>query len=268
MSGDEILVFLASLVAAVLFFVKWYRAIFAAWPKSRGKLGKILLGVLPVLAFLIIRFVLKNLASYDVIFDPSYITFYIFLGFACLAFGCFMMRGCFDLSWRDDVLHLNNRAAAFAFAGGFLGITLIYAAANIGDGPGWWCVIFAGGLGLGAWFLSALILQACTRVFERVTVERDLSCGIRLGCYLIASGILLGRASAGDWTSFQMTVIEFWVGWPVLPLTALAIIGELLCVRAANERETLGNNIAGSVLWGVIMIAAAICSVVFLIPGL
>jgi len=268
MSGDEVLVFLASIVATALFVVKWYRSIFLAWPKSRGRTGKILLGALPIAAFFIIRFVLKNWASYDVIYDPTYITLYLLLGFAWAWFGSFVMRSCFDLSRRDDVLNLNNKAAAFAYAGGFLGITLIYAAANIGDGPGWWCVIFAGGLGLGAWVLLAWILHAATRAFERVTVGRDISCGIRIGCYLLASGIIIGRASAGDWTDFPTTVIEFWVGWPALPLTALAVVGELLCARSAKDREAQGNSIIGSVLWGATMVVAALCSVLFLLPEL
>jgi len=32
-------------------------------------------------------------------------------------------------------------------------------------------------------------------------VERDIGCGARIGGYLLGSGIILGRTSAGDWTS-------------------------------------------------------------------
>lgn len=55
----------------------------------------------------------------------------------------------FDLSWKDDILNGNNKSALAAFAGGFLGAAAIYAAANIGDGPGWWCFLLASGVILG-----------------------------------------------------------------------------------------------------------------------
>ena len=51
----------------------------------------------------------------------------------------------------DADIVLDNKAAVFPAAGGFVGVTLIYAGANTGDGPGWWVVLFAAGLGLITW---------------------------------------------------------------------------------------------------------------------
>jgi hypothetical protein len=176
----------------------------------------------------------------------------------------------FDLSWIDDVINLNNQAALPAIIGGFLGLTIIYSGANIGDGPGWWCVIFAGGMGLVSWlFLGAGICMA-DKVSERITVERDLGCGIRFGCYLLASGIILGRASGGDWTSFYMTVVEFYDvydRWPVLLLAAIeAVVERLYLIQA---KKSSGNDtVFSSLFWGAFYITFAVIIVMQLVPEL
>ncbi|MCL1976962.1 MAG: hypothetical protein FWG55_02465 [Candidatus Bathyarchaeota archaeon] len=170
----------------------------------------------------------------------------------------------FDLSWLDDALNLNNTAALIAVAGGFLGLTLIYSGANIGNGPGWWCVVFTGGLGLVAWIILGLIINICTKNFERITVERDIGCGIRFGAYLLASGIILARACAGDWISFSMTVVEFTDGWSVLTLAGLLILVEWYYIYSAKSGKN-NNAIFGSILLGIIFITIAIM-IVYLLP--
>jgi hypothetical protein len=150
------------------------------------------------------------------------------LGYAWMFAGLSLMALCFDLRWADDFVYLNNKAALAAVIGEFFTIAFIYAGANIGDGPGWWCVIFAGSLGLAAWIILGFIIHLCTGIFERITVDRDMGCGVRFLIYLLASGAILGYACSGDWMSFKMTIVEFAVGWPVLPLTAVFIFIELL----------------------------------------
>ncbi len=218
---------------------------------------------LPLISLVIYLYTMTVLASFDVVDSFIYIVLYTLLGFAWLYYGLMAMAYFFDLSWVDDALNMNNKAALFSVTGGFLGLTIIYAGANIGDGPGWWCVVFAGGLGLAAWILIALVVNKFTKVFERITVERDISCGIRIGSYLLASGIILGRASAGDWTSFSMTIIEFWVGWPVLPLALLAILSEFYFIYKSephNNKEQ--NNITSSIFLSAVYTAIAIASVI------
>lgn len=200
----------------------WYKKLQEVEPVRRDKVIKYVMTFLPIASFFIILFTLKVLASFDVVNDFIYIIFYILLGYSWTFLGLLFVFRFFDISWVDDVLNLNNKAALYTVSGAFLGIVLIYSGANIGDGPGWWCVIFAGGLGIITWFLLGRLVHSVTDVFERITVDRDINCGFRTGAYLLASGIILARASAGDWTSFSSTVVEFLVGWPVLLLTALA----------------------------------------------
>ena len=263
----ELIVFLGSGFFMVKFLIEWYRPLIRMWPPGRGGLQKVVLQVLPPAALGMILFTLRVLASFDVIGDFFYLLLYVLLGMAWIYFGLWLMTRLFDLSWLDDAIYRDNKAAMVTVCGGFLAITLIYAGANIGDGPGWWCVIFAGGLGLLGWILLArLIDDIGGRVFERITVGRDRGCGIRMGGYLLGSGIVLARASAGDWTSFSATVVEFAAGWPVLILAAACLVVEWLAGRPRRTDGPGGGAVAGSVCIGVLYIALGVVCVLLLPP--
>ena len=267
MSMGEGMSFILSIVLTLMFFSRWYSALFRSWLPGRTGTTKFVLGLLPPLSGAFILYILKSWASYDVVNSDLYTAYYLIMGMAWLYLGLWSMSAVFDLSWVDDALNMNNRAALFGMTGGLLGLTCIYAGANIGDGPGWWCVIFAGGLGGLAWLALGLFVESLTSVFECVTVERDLGSGIRLGFYLFASGIILGRASAGDWTSFEKTVVEFMDGWPVLFLAALAIVVERRYLRLDRSGEYVYlNTLSGSLLWGIIYLFFAAGSVMLLPP--
>jgi len=265
MSVDEFFVFISSAIYSGYALTRWYGRLPSYGPVRRDRAVKYVLGFLPVVSFFIIAVTLRFLASFDVVNDFFYILFYILLGYAWIFLGMRWVFRFFDISWIDDVLNLNNRAALVTVGGAFLGLTLIYSGANIGDGPGWWCVIFAGGLGLISWFLLGRLVNSFTQVFERITVDRDIYCGIRFGAYLTASGIILARASAGDWTSFSHTIAEFLVGWPVLPLTALAILVERYYIRRDKMSESLNDTyLWGSLYWAAAYIViAVVCAAVF-----
>lgn len=264
MSGSEFLIFVLSGTYSIYAIYNWYKRIAGIWPSEKRHAITLTLGLLPVISFAIILYTLKVLASFDVVGDFVYILFYILLGFSWIFIGIRFTFVFFDLSWIDDALGNKNNAALLAITGAFLGITIVYSGANVGDGPGWWCVIFAGGLGIIAWFLVALLMNKFTQVFERITVGRDIYCGIRFGSYLTASGLILGRASAGDWTSFSMTIVEFLVGWPVLPLTLLAVLIERIYMNKTKTRERTDNQLISSIYWGVIyLVIAVLCIKLF-----
>ncbi len=268
MDISEIAVSIVSAILTVRFLVKWYRGLSDVWPPGRGKAARYILGFLPLVVFAVFLFTLNYLASFDVVGAFIYKTMYVLLGFAWLYLGLVLMSLWLDISWLDDVLHLNNKAALWPVIGGALALALIYSGANVGDGPGWWCVVFAGGLGTGAWFLLALIVSKIAGASEHITVERDVSCGIRFGGFLLASGIILARASAGDWTSFEMTVVEFLDGWPVLLLAVLAVIVEMLYVAwQPPETGARSGRLLSSAFCGIFYILIAI-AVVIALPAL
>jgi len=232
----ETIVFFIFCIASFLFFKRWYKPLYSLWPADRNTKTKIILSFLPSVYLILIFIVLKFFASFDVVNSVIYIIFYIVLGYAWMFAGLSLTSFCFDLHWLDDAIFLNNKAAVPAITGSFFALGFIYAGANVGDGPGWWCVLFAGSLGLAAWIILGLVIHFCAGIFERITVERDMGCGIRFFLYSLCSGAILGYACSGDWTSFYMTVVEFTVGWPVLPLTAVYILIELFIIQKAKHR--------------------------------
>jgi len=263
MDGLEFMILIFSGYYVAFAAMNWYRRIVKTWPSGRNKTARYILGFLPVLSFFMILYTLKELASFDVVGDGIYIILYLFLGFAWIFFGMRLVFKYFDLSWIDDVLENENKAALIAVTGAYLGLALIYSGANVGDGPGWWCVVFAGGLGVITWIIAGVVINKYTHVFERITVDRDIYCGIRFGSYLAASGFILARASAGDWTSFYMTIVEFMVGWPVILLALLAVAVERWYMSRAKTREHVyRNQLPGSICWSVLYILAAVISVV------
>ena len=287
MNISELFIFLLCCCIACIFLLRWYGFTFSSLPSERSKNAKRIFGILPLVVAAMITYTLEGLASFDVINNPFWTFFYIVIGFAWVYGGLTAMSLCFDLSWIDDALNLNNKAALIAITGGLIGITTIYSGANIGDGPGWWCVFLAGGLGMISWFALGIIINITAKVFYHITVERDIYCGIRVGSYFLASGIILGRASAGDWTSFEMTVIEFYDGWPVVILTAIMIAVELYGVNqfinntgkpkfnsfsrsdaaAAAAVPTTDKMLRISIIIGILYVVLAVASVI-LLPSL
>jgi len=224
---SELTVFLLSCFLLYKFIKRWYRPLIYAWPREKNRQVRKILFLLPIVFLVLVLFVLKFLASFDVVDSIIYIVFYVVLGFAWMYIGVSLMTICFGLR-EDDSVYLNNKASLAAVIGEFFSIAFIYLGANIGDGPGWWCVLFAGFFGLASWIILGFFIHICTGIFERITIERDLGCAVRFCIYLFASGGILGYACSGDWTSFKMTIVELGIGWPVLPLTAFYIILELL----------------------------------------
>ena len=232
----ELSLFFISCFIVYFFMRRWYRPLLKAWPPEKNRPAKTILACLPIFFLVFIFFILKFFASFDVVNSVIFIVFYILLGYAWM-FGSLMLTTLFfDLNWTDDSVYLNNKAALAAVIGEFFSAAFIYAGANVGDGPGWWCVIFAGLLGIAAWIILGLLIHFCTGIFERITVDRDMGCGIRFMVYLLASGAILGYACSGDWTSFKMTIVEFGAGWPVLPLTAVFILLEKLIKHREKQK--------------------------------
>lgn len=259
----EIILFGVCVALTVLFLIKWYRPIAKAWPKARARTAKVLLSLLPIVVCAGLLLTLTVFADQYVKTHAFYILFYLFMGFAWLLANAGLMRACFDLSSRDDALYADNKATILPSLYGLLGLSVIYAGSNVGDGPGFYCVVFAYALGAVVWFILAFILNKTAGVFERVTVERDTGCGIRLGCYFLAAGIILARACSGDWTSFGRTVVEMADGWLIAPLFILALVVEkVYAVRAKNEYAVPDEKSSTpSVLWGAVYIVAAVASI-------
>ena len=237
MSDDEVFVFVASAVLALVMWAAWYIA-----PRRIKRLGRPvaaqwLLDLAPLVSFAVLIVVLKTVSAFDVRDDTGYVLLYFFLGAAWVgvAVRCLPLVG---LSTRDDVVERGNGSAARAIAGAIVAMTLCFAGGNIGNGPGWWVVVFSAGLATAALLLSWFVLEALARVADTVTIERDEAAGLRLAGWLIACGLIAGFAAAGDWESAEDTVRTFVVvAWPLLVLVGAGALLERQ-LRPTPERPT------------------------------
>ena len=226
MSGDEVIVFVASAVLAVVMWGAWYIGPRRIRRLGRPAAGRPLLDLAPLVSLGVLVVVLKTVSAHDVRDDLRYLLLYFFLGamWVSVAVRCLPLVG---LSVRDDVVERGNSSAALAIAGAMAAITFCFAGGNVGDGPGWWVVVFSAGLATVALLMSWLVLEAVARVADVVTIDRDDAAGLRLGGWLIACGLIAGVAAAGDWESAEDTVRTFVrVAWPLLPFVAVAALLE------------------------------------------
>ena len=263
----ELIVAFGCTFCAILFFRDFYGKTLTMHRPHKSIAVRVVFALTPVVSFTAIVFTLLRLASFDVV--GIYVLFYIAMGFAWLYLSQRFVFRTTGVSWIDDALGMNNPAAAIVSACALLGSTLIYCGANIGDGPGWWCVVFAGGLGMVTWFFFLWIIALLSETFERITIARDTAGAIRMGGYMLASALILARASGGDWTSFNMTVVEFGAAWPLLILAPLSLAVEVFYKILARTHERLAPaHYLVSALAGGGYIAFALYAVSALLPSI
>ena len=226
MSGDEVLVLMVSLIIAAPLWGKSIYQTLRVRTFSASKPGRDIVPLtIPVCAGAL-YYVLRNHASHDVRDSTVYTTFYMCMGAAWVAIAMRVWE-LLGVSTRDDLAERGNTAAAFAIFGALVAITFCFAGGNVGDGPGWWVVVFAALLSTGALFVWWIALEKLTGLSESITVDRDAASGLRAAGYLIGSGAILGRAVAGNWISAGATIRDFAVvGWPALIVLGVAVILE------------------------------------------
>ena len=226
MSGDELFALAVSCGLSIFTWYLWYVPIATVERFGAPKRGHVLLTIAPLASLAILFAVLKTLASSDVQGSIAYIGLYLLMGAAWTGSAMRLLPFLGISPW-DDVAERHNEAAAVAVTGTLVGCVFCFAGANVGEGPGWWVVVAAAALATVMLALLINTLDALTGVSDTITIERDLSAGIRFAGVVAAAGLVLGRGVAGDWVSFPATVRDFAVkAWPVVPLFAIAAIIE------------------------------------------
>ena len=254
-------------VSAIVALVSW-----GAWYVAPARVQRVgarppawrLVRLTPLVAVALLWLVLRNAASFDVRDDPRYLTFYLVLGAAWVGVWIRWLA-VVGISTRDDVVERSNGSAALAVTGALFGITLAYAGGNVGNGPGWWVVGFSAALATVALFGAWMLLEAVTGVSDIVTVDRDPSAGFRLGGFLIACGVILGRSVAGDWISAEATVRDFAAtAWPVIALVGVAAVIER--VARPTPETPRPSLVAYGLVPAVLYVAGAVYQVMRLGP--
>jgi hypothetical protein len=230
MSPDELLVTVAAVFFGPVLWTVWLLRMSRLQTVQYRRAGTAPIAIALALCVVLVFGILKTGASFDVVDAPRYLFMYVVLGLAWSRVSemAFAYAG---VSARDDVIERGNSAAVPAVIGGLVAVTLCYAGGNIGDGPGWWVVVFSAGLATGTLLLAWLALSHLTAVTDAVTIDRDPAAGLRLGAFLVSSGLVLGWAVAGDWHSARATVTDLVV---VLPAILAILIGALIVERLAR----------------------------------
>ena len=263
MSGDEVLAVIVSGFLALIAWLRWYWQISLVRSVGPGARTGLPLSLAPPVCAALLFVVLRRFASQDVRDSGTYLTFYLIMGAAWVGVSARLLPW-FGVSPKLDALERRNMAAAWVVAGALVGLTLAFAGGNVGNGPGWWVVVFAAGLASTALFAGWALVQLATGTAESVTIERDTATGVRLAGLLTAAGLVLGRAAAGDWVSARATVRDFVsVGWPVLLLFAVEVLLHRL------SRPTPSNPKPSVVAYGLLPAAGyvAVAVVYFLKVG-
>ncbi|MCC5844055.1 MAG: hypothetical protein JJU05_07380 [Verrucomicrobia bacterium] len=235
--------FFLTIIFLVLFFWSWgkiYRLLIDLSPLLTGARKRLATALLLPAYLAGLFYFLRVHADEFVRDDTFYLAFYLLFGAAWTGWSIPLLSF-FGLSLRDEVLERRGGAATGPVFAAILGSGLCYAGANIGDGPGWWVVLICAAMSLGAFLLLWILLAALCPVRRRVLVDRDRAASRRLTAFLLASGLILGRASAGDWTSMEATWGEFAdAAWPVLPLWAAALLIEHILEAAREDADPNG----------------------------
>ena len=255
--GDmDMLVTFGSLAVGGYLWYNWYQAVWAdQLHRIRSNPAIVYLQLVPVFCATIIGYVLLLYSASDVRSDIYYIFEYLVLGIAWVAVAEWLFRY-MGISAIFDVVERRNLAALIAVAGGLIGVACCYSGGNIGEGPGAEVVFFSAGLVTLIYFFLWWLFSVVTRVDITITCDRDIASGVRLGGFLAAAGLILGRAAAGNWVSYSATVIDIALyGSPVLILWAAAVIIERR-LQPAND-HSIPSPIKYSALSAVFYIVCA-----------
>jgi len=246
-SEDEVLVLVVSSVLALATWALWARDAVLVMRPWRRPGHRTALMAMPALCAVLLFAVLKLWSSEDVRHDPAYLVFYMVLGAAWVGLGQRFLPW-LGLGARDDVVERGNRAALPAVGGALAGLTVCFAGANIGNGPGWWVVLFSGGLASGALMLLWTLVALQSRLPDKVTIDRDPAAGLRAAGFFVGTGMVLGRAAAGDWVSAGQTVRDsLHVGWTALLVAAVAVAAEAL-LPARPEQDGISVLVRGGLV--------------------
>jgi hypothetical protein len=250
MGGDEVFV---TIVCIALGLATWI-AYYGRWAQfsdyAQPKAARLLVFLMLPISGALIYWVLRTMASHDVRKDWRYLMMYSAMGLLWVRIAPkFFLPG---ISLRDDFFERRNASAGYATIGFIIASMLCFAGGNIGDGPGWWVVVFCALLANATLWALWVAAGHFTRVADLVTIDRDPAVGIRLAGFFIGCGLILGRAVAGDWTSLDATIGDFVrKAWPALVLLVVYIV----CERFAkaryhrDEQAVLGRGVIPAIFY-------------------
>ncbi len=233
MSEDESAVLFVSLIVSLILWCRWYLALATVSQLGNSHASRIPLFLTPLFCAAFLFVVLLLWSAADVRTSAEYIALFMLSGAATVGMTLVLMP-LFGLSCRDDAVDTPNRAARWVSCAVMISTTLVFACANIGEGETIWMTLLPAALGLATLGALWMALECTCHFSEAIAVERDFDAGLHLSGFLLANGLLLGRAVAGDFVSWDATCIDFVrLGFPSV-LLAGVVVG---IVRAAKSQS-------------------------------
>jgi hypothetical protein len=225
---------LTAVVAAGYFWVRWYFSTLSVNQMVANENYRLPYLIIPVIAGALLWVVLANGADPYVRSHSGYFFLYWTGGLAWVGLLKWFLPF-IGFSARDE-LERRNIGSLMVVSGAILGLTFAYAGGNVGEGPGSWVVMLCVAVSSFGFYAVWVLMEGFTQVSETVTVERDLAGALRLTCFLIALGLIMGAAVSGDWIDTQ----DFWIAffaraWPALAMMIFAILIEY--VSRPSERQ-------------------------------
>jgi hypothetical protein len=227
LSGDETLVLITSSIAALFFISVGWGMIVRVSSLNGSRLRRLPLVLTPAVGIALLVYVLRTWADRQVREHLIYQVLFVVLSVAWTGVVASAMR-LLGIRIRLDAIERCNAASVAAAAGALLGQLLCYTGANIGGGETIWSTILPALLGTATWFALWSAMELVANISHAIAVERDLASGWRLAGVLIAMGLILGRAMAGDYHSPEETLHDFVkAGWPAGLVAIMGIVMQL-----------------------------------------
>jgi hypothetical protein len=237
MSQDENLLVIASACAALLSWGYWFAVVLQPGRLTARTGIRTALLVCPLAAMALLFTDLTTLAAPDVRGVPLYESLYMLFGAGWVGLFAFLARRA-GIDLRDDALERRNAAATWALSGGVVGLTLCFAGSNIGAGPGWWVVLFCAAVSTASLVLVWWGLHLMAGTPEVITVGREISAGVRVAGLLVATGLVFGRAAAGDWQGWVQALVSYGaVAWMGAALAVVGMLVERLLAPSADDPQ-------------------------------
>jgi uncharacterized membrane protein YjfL (UPF0719 family) len=159
-----------------------------------------------------------------------------------------LWRPILHLDLRKDIHEARNLGAGLIGAAAFIGSGLVFRGALHGESAQWWAVGVFFLIGEGALFLAILLYEWITpySILEEVTQKQNVAAAIGLSGAIVASGLIVGNAMEGDFTTWRASIRDSLLH--LLPLLALPLVrslvvnGLLLSFRNVNREVTEDRN--------------------------
>jgi uncharacterized membrane protein YjfL (UPF0719 family) len=239
--GDEWLFFGAATASVVGLIVTYYLPLLSISSIKRASSGRFVLACLPLVALIPTCIVLQRWADPRVVGHRDYVILFM-LGGGMWIFVASRFLEVLGISIRDDAIERNNPAALVAVSGILLGVGIVYALANIGTGATIWTTLVPAFVATVVLLLMPLLIEFIGgAVADAITIDRDVASGLRLGGAVLGCSIMLGRAVAGVWTSWNGTWSDLAVrGWPAaLIAIAAGVLQRMLRPTAQRPQPSI-----------------------------